>query len=709
MDIIHLSNEGEVEGAIRLSDQDTNRTWKPMSFVVQEQKCLLTARGLHNDVGEDDIGGLFLVNLETNACHGIKSSNNPLRPGNAFFLADEKIAINYDLSINNLSTPNQLSIAILDGTLQGLNTVWRSNYQFENENNIVYFSRGIKTHVNGDLLILGQGFRINNDGEAISFLLSLDQNGEIGFSLAVQSDQITFLNHVIDSDGNIYIVGSITESPVWSEEPVKDGFIMKLDADFAVSWVKRLSAAYFVEQGLEVALDSDENIVFAYTTDVDLPVITGKISPQGILLGQRALPFFNPKISINNLGDLFFASGIKYDGQNDHEFGTILAKTNELGQIEGCIDYPACLTLIDLELLFYEIGWVQDESPPLESISLQMESVNYITESHCSFPSTPSPFFVIPDSTCVSDCLVPLEINNRFAHHVEWQIISENVDSIITDTSFIWCFLEPGEYTISQKIWLFGCEQYYEETIVVLPELLLPLDEDRFLCTDDAFELEPISSRPLIEFEWSDGTNNPTFMVTESGIYSIVASDGYCSVKDTVRVTQLSDWLDGEPLQVPNHIQVCENDLPYLLYPISTETSSFILEPLFQEASFFELTNEGVYSVIAQVEDCEFRQEVFFEVSTCDVPIYLPNVFSPNNDGVNDFVEPQGKDFTGHRLAVYDRWGGLLFQAAELPFRWDGRAGNQLVPSGVYVLVFYYRNELTQQEEMKTQNILLLR
>lgn len=75
-------------------------------------------------------------------------------------------------------------------------------------------------------------------------------------------------------------------------------------------------------------------------------------------------------------------------------------------------------------------------------------------------------------------------------------------------------------------------------------------------------------------------------------------------------------------------------------------------------------------------------------------PAYLPNAFSPNNDGINDTWAPQGGPALERWLyiQVFDRWGGLIFEAQNpnaqnAVLEWDGRAKNQPMPIGVYTCI----------------------
>ena len=73
--------------------------------------------------------------------------------------------------------------------------------------------------------------------------------------------------------------------------------------------------------------------------------------------------------------------------------------------------------------------------------------------------------------------------------------------------------------------------------------------------------------------------------------------------------------------------------------------------------------------------------------------IYVPNVFSPNGDGENDFLAIYGSESlsqTVNLFQVYDRWGSLLFERRDFGLNdvssgWDGKCRGKYVLPGVYV------------------------
>ena len=104
--------------------------------------------------------------------------------------------------------------------------------------------------------------------------------------------------------------------------------------------------------------------------------------------------------------------------------------------------------------------------------------------------------------------------------------------------------------------------------------------------------------------------------------------------------------------------------------------------------------NTTVYEVTVINEDgCTATDIVTIRVIK-DRPVYIPNVFSPNGDGVNDnftvFSGPAAAEIRS--LRIYNRWGGLVYEEGNFPTNdtrlgWDGTQAGQAVNSGVFVYV----------------------
>ncbi len=95
-----------------------------------------------------------------------------------------------------------------------------------------------------------------------------------------------------------------------------------------------------------------------------------------------------------------------------------------------------------------------------------------------------------------------------------------------------------------------------------------------------------------------------------------------------------------------------------------------------------------------------------------DIVYYVPNSFTPNNDGYNSNFKPiftSGFDPQNYTLLIYNRWGELLFESHNNEIGWDGTYGNNLVEEGTYVWVIQYNNSSNTSNEVIKGIVNLLR
>ncbi len=68
------------------------------------------------------------------------------------------------------------------------------------------------------------------------------------------------------------------------------------------------------------------------------------------------------------------------------------------------------------------------------------------------------------------------------------------------------------------------------------------------------------------------------------------------------------------------------------------------------------------------------------------VEIYVPTAFTPNNDGLNDFLKPNLRGIKDLRyFRVFNRWGQLVYESRTEQPGWDGTIGGILQSTGVYI------------------------
>jgi|GEM_PF-2649671 len=78
------------------------------------------------------------------------------------------------------------------------------------------------------------------------------------------------------------------------------------------------------------------------------------------------------------------------------------------------------------------------------------------------------------------------------------------------------------------------------------------------------------------------------------------------------------------------------------------------------------------------------RQTVTIEP---DFLFYIPNAFTPNDDGINDSFSGKGLFIKNYEMTIFDRWGNLIFFSDDINKPWDGRAnhGTDIAKDDVYI------------------------
>ena len=211
----------------------------------------------------------------------------------------------------------------------------------------------------------------------------------------------------------------------------------------------------------------------------------------------------------------------------------------------------------------------------------------------------------------------------------------------------------------------------------VLVEAFDPLPDTMIICDGSTKQLNATFHDAT--YQWNTSETTPSIEVRDEGIYYVEASIGGCVLTDTVRV------LHGDkPVHFPEDTVGCSN-------------STFILQsPLPGKCTWSDGTNSsqlavhetGNYSVTISNECGQYEFSTNVTLEECDCKIFVPNIFSPNDDGSNDRLEVFANcDFEYQLLSfqIFDRWGNMVYSAnADDAISWDGKVHGEKVQSGVY-------------------------
>ncbi len=119
-----------------------------------------------------------------------------------------------------------------------------------------------------------------------------------------------------------------------------------------------------------------------------------------------------------------------------------------------------------------------------------------------------------------------------------------------------------------------------------------------------------------------------------------------------------------------------------------------------------DINSSNLRYVYEDIGIFEITQVVFNELGCSDtltreicvenkVRLFIPNIFTPNGDDINDFLSIYGIGITNFSIEIYDRWGSRVFKTNDINEAWDGKHNDKLVGQGVYAIVVQYENQET--------------
>ncbi|MEO6132581.1 MAG: gliding motility-associated C-terminal domain-containing protein [Saprospiraceae bacterium] len=198
---------------------------------------------------------------------------------------------------------------------------------------------------------------------------------------------------------------------------------------------------------------------------------------------------------------------------------------------------------------------------------------------------------------------------------------------------------------------------------------------DSIICEGQKLTLN--AAYPGANYLWSDGSTGSAIVVEKEGMYWVELSNICFTSKTfanisstTIPSIDLSDTL------------LCK-DVPFVLnatFPGSTYLwSDHSVDPI------LHADHTGNFWVIVTNKCGRDSTSISVELMDCDFEIYMPNVFTPNGDGINDFVKPVANSIPlNYVFFIFDRWGDCVFKSTTYEESWDGLFRNKKASEGVY-------------------------
>jgi gliding motility-associated-like protein len=194
-------------------------------------------------------------------------------------------------------------------------------------------------------------------------------------------------------------------------------------------------------------------------------------------------------------------------------------------------------------------------------------------------------------------------------------------------------------------------------------------------------------SHPYL-FVWSPNVSDSSSAIALSaGSYAVTVTDSSgCLNKDSLFVYARANALVA-PYLGPD-TSICPGTTTITL------TAGNYASYLWQDSSskqIYTVVDSGTFWVRVMGTNGCTASDTILVSEKCDTKLVIPNAFSPNGDGKNDFFLPLSIDNpTRFLMHIYDRWGALIFESNNIKNGWDGKFKGKDQPTGTYIYYIQY-------------------
>jgi gliding motility-associated-like protein len=246
---------------------------------------------------------------------------------------------------------------------------------------------------------------------------------------------------------------------------------------------------------------------------------------------------------------------------------------------------------------------------------------------------------------------------------------------------------------------------------------------DTSICKGNSVQLQ--ASAGGITYSWSpaDGLssatiNDPVATPATETVYTVrvTGADGCsdsASIRIKIRIPAAKAGISGtdylcRPSDSASFTDISSGNIASWNWSFGNGQTAAIAQPPRQYYSIND--NETSYTVMLIVADLQGCNDTAYHLikvlSNCRIAV--PNAFTPNGDGLNDYLYPlNANKATNLIFRVYNRNGQLVFATEDWTKKWDGTFQGVPQPTDVYVWMLEYNDERGKKITLKGTTVLI--
>lgn len=325
----------------------------------------------------------------------------------------------------------------------------------------------------------------------------------------------------------------------------------------------------------------------------------------------------------------------------------------------------------------------------------------YVTETAngCEGPASVVSFTVSPTPTapvitgdtlyCEGDAATPLSSTNSLGGTISW--VNAGGSTVGTGSTYT-----PSLIVGATTYWVYesinGCgSDSTQVTVTVDAAPVVDIPATAAICIGDSVKVIAINNGYNIT--WSDGQSGDTVWLAPNitTLYTVTATNPSCGfAEDSILVTvhMLPQIVAGNDtvIGIGGEVTLWANSNMNVNYSWIPEVEECITSNC---DSVYDVPDQATLYVVfaTDVNGCVNTDSVLVDINGY-MDVFVPNIFSPNGDGWNDYLEIKGPRLFNYSIEIYDRWGKRVFTSNEMKEYWDGTMnGKYLTPQTfVYML-----------------------
>ena len=286
--------------------------------------------------------------------------------------------------------------------------------------------------------------------------------------------------------------------------------------------------------------------------------------------------------------------------------------------------------------------------------------------------------------------------------------------------------LSAGIYTVTISDAL-NCSTTATLTVRTPPKLQLNhIDMQPITCNgmnNAALAINPIGGTEPYEYKWNaESRNTKSLDNLGAGNYAVTVIDANgCTDQDSVAISEPSPLLLDA---ISTNVSCFANKDGYIDLAIAGGVTPYVItweDDASEYDSYRENIGAGAYKAVIE-DDVGCTKEIAVAIQQPNLSkacgTYIPNIFSPNEDNLNDhfFVVGSLSGISMTNMQIYNRWGELVFEndgeCTEIGNEncgWDGIFRNRPAPVGVYAYLITIETEYKTKPVLYSGDVTLIR